>query len=332
MSEGERPLLEVRDLVTVFDLESGAVPAVDSVSFDVRRGETVALVGESGSGKSVTAFSILRILTPPGRIASGQIFFEGRDLVALPEPEMRRLRGSSIAMIFQEPMTSLNPVFTVGDQVGEPLRIHRGYSRKRARAEAIRLLSEVSIPDAARRVDDYPHQMSGGMRQRVMIAMALACDPVLLVADEPTTALDVTIQAQVLELLERLRASRGLAVLLITHDLGVVAETSERAVVFYAGRVVETGSVERIFRAPAHPYTKGLLASIPARARRGEPLPAIPGMIPPLGKLPPGCVFEPRCPEAIERCRSARPPLHDLGKGLGDSRCVLAEPPGGEAK
>ena len=329
---GSAPLLAVRNLVTVFDLARGAVRAVDGVSFDVGKGEILAVVGESGCGKSVTALSILRLISPPGRVESGEVLFGGRNLVTLPDDELRKIRGRSIAMIFQEPMTSLNPVFRIGDQVGEPLRIHRGLSKREARQEAIRLLGEVAIPDPARRVDDYPHQLSGGMRQRAMIAMALACDPELIVADEPTTALDVTIQAQVLDLLRRLRDSRGLSVLLITHDLGVVAETCERAVVLYAGRVVENAAVRNLFESPAHPYTRGLLASIPARAMRGDRLRSIPGMVPPLSALPPGCSFAPRCPSAFARCTAEQPPLYDADGSK--SRCFLHDrstPPPAEA-
>jgi len=320
------PLLSVKNLVTVFDTDSGTVRAVDRVSFDVHPGETLAIVGESGCGKSVTAMSILRIVSSPGRVESGQILFHGQDLLLLPESGMRSVRGRAISMIFQEPMTSLNPVFTIGDQVAEPLRVHKGLSRKQALCEAVRLLGEVAIPDPSRRVKDYPHQLSGGMRQRVMIAMALACDPELIIADEPTTALDVTIQAQILDILQGLREKRGLAVLLITHDLGVVAETCERAVVMYAGRVVETGSVKRLFARPEHPYTKGLLGSIPSRARKGARLPAIRGMVPSLRNLPAGCAFEPRCEETMSRCSGERPELYAIAGGGGISRCFLSDP------
>src|SRR5512132_3282978 len=259
-------LLEIKNLETQFPTRAGLVRAVNGVSFHIDSGELLGVVGESGCGKSITALSIMRLISPPGKIVGGEIFFDGKNLLKLSEPEMRQIRGDDIAMIFQDPMTSLNPVFTVGEQIAEALRLHRRLSRKEARAGAIEAMREVSIPDPALRADDYPHQLSGGMRQRVMIAMALACDPKVLIADEPTTALDVTIQAQILDILARLRETRSLSVLLITHDLGVVAETCERAVVMYAGRVVETGTVRRIFDSPSHPYTRGLLASIPSRA------------------------------------------------------------------
>src|SRR6476619_6261719 len=256
-------LLEVRNLQTHFPTRAGLVRAVDGVSFHLDRGELLGLVGESGCGKSMTALSVMRLIAPPGRIAHGEILFEGRNLLQLSNTEMRHVRGNDIAMIFQDPMTSLNPVFTVGEQIAEALRLHRRLSHKEARAAAIEAMREVSIPDPARRADDYPHQLSGGMRQRVMIAMALACDPKLLIADEPTTALDVTIQAQILELLDGLRKSRELAVLLITHDLGVVAEVADRVAVMYTGKIVEESPVAELFAQPKHPYTEGLLRSVP---------------------------------------------------------------------
>jgi peptide/nickel transport system ATP-binding protein len=304
-------LLEVDGLITEFATPAGRVRAVDQVSFAVPRGRTVALVGESGCGKSVTALSILRLIAdPPGRIAGGQVRFDGADLLALPEREMRRLRGDRIAMIFQEPMTSLNPVYTTGEQVAEVFRLHRGASRREARAQAIEMFRLVGIPAAEERIDAYPHQMSGGMRQRVMIAMALACRPDLLIADEPTTALDVTIQAQILELLARLQRELGMSVLLITHDLGVVAETCEEVVVMYAGRVVERAPARALFGAPRHPYTVGLLRSMPVFARgEHQRLQEIPGMVPPLSALPPGCKFQERCPRVAERCRAEEPAL-----------------------
>jgi peptide/nickel transport system ATP-binding protein/oligopeptide transport system ATP-binding protein len=296
-------LLEVRDLCTHFFTDQGVVRAVDGVSFEVRAGETLAIVGESGSGKSVTSLSILRLIpSPPGRIVSGSIRFRGRDLLALSAEEMRRIRGREISMIFQEPMTSLNPVYTCGDQVMEALIVHEKLDRRAARRRAIELLDTVGIPSPEQRVDEYPHQMSGGMRQRVMIAMALACRPAILIADEPTTALDVTIQAQILELLERLQAEFGMAVVLITHDLGVVAETADRVVVMYAGQVVESCEVTGIFRHTRHPYTAGLLRSLPRLGER-EALRVIPGTVPDPAAFPPGCRFEPRCPVAEERCR-----------------------------
>jgi peptide/nickel transport system ATP-binding protein len=310
----DTPLLDVRGLVTRFQTETGEVRAVDGVSFSVPAGATVGLVGESGSGKSVTALSLLRLVAdPPGRIVAGEIWFEGRDLVKLPERELRAIRGDRISMIFQEPMTSLNPVLTVGDQVGEPLILHRSMSRRAARAEAAELLRKVGIADPQRRVHEYPHQLSGGMRQRVMIAMALACRPQLLIADEPTTALDVTIQAQIVELLASLRAELGMALLLITHDLGVVAESCDRVIVMYAGHVVEHAGARELFERPRHPYTAGLLRSVPsfapiAAGARGR-LQEIPGMVPRLDQLPSGCRFQDRCPRVQERCRVDAPPL-----------------------
>jgi oligopeptide/dipeptide ABC transporter ATP-binding protein len=297
-------LLEVRDLKTWFDTDQGVARAVDGVSFRVDAGETVGIVGESGCGKTVTSLSILGLLPqPPARVVQGSsIRFEGRDLLGLDGRAMRSLRGNDISMIFQEPMSSLNPVYSVGDQIAEPLRLHRHLGRKAARAEAVRLLGEVGIPDPEQRVDDYPHQMSGGMRQRVMIAMALSCEPKLLIADEPTTALDVTIQAQILELLAALREKHSMAVLLVTHDLGVVAEVCDRVVVMYAGQVVETGDVRDIFKAPAHPYTRGLLASLPSLDEPGRRLVSIPGTVPNPVDWPDGCRFRDRCPEAGAGC------------------------------
>jgi peptide/nickel transport system ATP-binding protein len=311
-------LLSIQDLSVEIGAGAGAVRAVDGVSFDVPSGGTLGLVGESGCGKSLTALSILRLLRdPPVRIASGRILFQDEDLLALPEPALRRLRGNRIAMVFQEPMTSLNPVYTVGAQVGEVVRIHRGADRRAARERAVELLRQVGIPAPEERVDAYPHQLSGGMRQRVMIAMALACDPDLLIADEPTTALDVTIQAQILELLRSLQRSRRMSLLLITHDLGVVAETCDEVVVMYAGRVVERAPVRALFSRPAHPYTAGLLRSIPGfhgAGGRGR-LWAIPGMVPSLGALPSGCRFRDRCDRASERCAREDPPLEGKGPG-----------------
>ena len=321
-SNNTTPLLRVEGLRTQFRTRDGVVRAVDGVSFDVRAGETLAIVGESGCGKSVTAMSILRLLPmPPARIVGGKIEFEGRDLLALSEDEMRDVRGNLISMIFQEPMTSLNPVLTIGDQVAEALMLHRGLDRKAALARAIDMLNKVQIPEAARRVGQYPHQLSGGMRQRVMIAMALACDPRLLIADEPTTALDVTIQAQILELMRNLGRETGASIILITHDLGVVAEMAQRVVVMYAGRKVEQASVESLFANPRHPYTVGLLGSMPhlggslaqdsdAPAKR---LVEIPGMVPSLKEDTPGCLFAPRCSRASERCRQEVPALAEYG-------------------
>ncbi len=310
------PLLAVDDLVTTFSTEEGLVTPVDGVSFTVERGETVGVVGESGCGKSVTSLSILRLVpSPPGRIAQGRILFEGQDLLTLSEREMRAIRGRDIAMIFQEPMTSLNPVFTCGDQILEALRRHQKVSATEARDQALELLHLVGIPLPEQRLGAYPHQLSGGMRQRIMIAMALCCHPRLLIADEPTTALDVTIQAQILDLLRHLKKQLSMAVLLITHDLGVVAETAERVVVMYAGKVVEEAPVRTLFHTPRHPYTEGLLRSIPRLDERRESLPVIEGMVPNLLDLPSGCRFHPRCPRAERRCREEAPALRSFGEG-----------------
>jgi len=319
------PLLEVRDLQTHFFTDDGVVRAVDGVSFALRAGETLAVVGESGSGKSVTSLSILRLVaSPPGRIVGGEIRFRGRDLLALPDGEMRAIRGKSISMIFQEPMTSLNPVYTCGEQILEVLVLHERIDRAAARTRAIELLRMVGIPSPEQRVDEYPHQMSGGMRQRVMIAMALACRPALLIADEPTTALDVTIQAQILDLLRGLQRELGMALLLITHDLGVVAETADRVAVMYAGQVVEYCGVREAFRATRHPYTAGLLASLPKLGGANERLRVIPGNVPDPTRFPSGCRFHPRCPLAVERCRTEAPALRDVGGGHL-ARCFRAE-------
>ena len=337
------PLLEIRDLVTEFRTDRGTVRAVDGVSFAVPRGATLGVVGESGCGKSVTALSIMRLVaSPPGRIASGSIRYAGKDLLTLAEPEMRAIRGDRIGMIFQEPMTSLNPVFTVGDQVAEAVRLHQGKSRKEARQVAIAMLAKVGIPAPEHRVDDYPHQLSGGMRQRVMIAMALSCKPDLLIADEPTTALDVTIQAQILELLRGLQAELGMSILLITHDLGVVAETCAEVIVMYAGRIVEQAPTAALFAGPRHHYTAGLLRSIPSYQpaggndappyRDGAPRPRarlteIAGMVPPLHALPTGCKFVDRCGAAIDRCRTEEPALVQLGARDGAPHLVRCHVP-----
>ena len=304
-------LLEVRGLRTYFFTRAGAVKAVDDVSFRIEAGEVLGLVGESGCGKSVTALSLMRLVPPPGRIVGGEILFKGRDLLALTEPQMRKLRGSEMGMVFQEPASALNPVFTIGYQVGESLMIHRGLSRREAVREAVGMLEEVAIPDPKQRVRDYPHQLSGGMRQRVMIAMALICRPALLIADEPTTALDVTIQAQILDLLRKLRSRYNLTVLLITHDLGVVAQMADRVAVMYAGRIVEDASVKDLFRAPLHPYTVGLMRSIPGvePGTRGRRLHAIEGVVPDLLSLPHGCHFNPRCPDVMAMCHESHPAL-----------------------
>jgi oligopeptide/dipeptide ABC transporter ATP-binding protein len=308
------PLLSVEHLTTVFDLPSGTVPAVNDVSFEIRQGETLGLVGESGSGKSVTAFSIMRLVQSPGRIAGGAIYFKGSDLLRRTEREMRHVRGAEISLIFQEPMTALNPVFTIGDQLRETLLVHHRATRREARTRAIELLQAVKIPDAAARVDDYPHRLSGGMRQRVLIAMALACKPALVIADEPTTALDVTIQAQILDLLREMKTAFNLSLLLITHDLGVIAETADRVAVMYAGRIVEQGAVRDVFRQPQHPYTRGLLASIPGGAP-GTRLRAIEGTVPMLSALPPGCAFNPRCPDRFDPCTQSAPDDSVTGEG-----------------
>ena len=318
---GPEPLLSVEHLTTVFDTAPGPVPAVDDVSFEIREGETLGLVGESGSGKSVTAFSIMRLVQPPGRIRSGRIAFKGRDLLELPERDMRKVRGAQIALVFQEPMTALNPVFTIGDQIRETLLVHGRATKQDAAAQAVALLEAVRMPDAAARVRDYPHQLSGGMRQRVLIAMALACRPSLVIADEPTTALDVTIQAEILDLLREMKTALGLSLLLITHDLGVIAGTADRVAVMYAGRIVETGSVRDVFHRPQHPYTRGLLASIPGGVR-GERLRAIDGSVPMLGALPPGCAFNPRCPDRFAPCTGTPPGDYATGDGH-TAKCYL---------
>jgi oligopeptide/dipeptide ABC transporter ATP-binding protein len=317
-------LLEVKNLRTSFFSEGGAVHAVDNVSFNVKRGEAVALVGESGCGKSVTAMSIMRLVASPGKITAGEVHFKGKDLASLSERDMRKVRGNDIAMVFQEPMTSLNPVFKIGSQVAEAIRIHQKLSKKEAWAKAGEMLNLVSIPDPVKRLDDYPHQLSGGMRQRVMIAMALSCNPELLIADEPTTALDVTIQAQIMELLAGLQEKLGLAILLITHDLGVVAEFCERVIVMYTGRVVEEAPVRDLFADPAHPYTRGLLRSLPgvSSGTAAKRLPTIAGMVPSLNALPSGCKFNPRCPDVMEICYGNEPALMVVGEGHS-ARCYL---------
>ncbi|MFH0300111.1 ABC transporter ATP-binding protein [Bradyrhizobium sp. 31Argb] len=314
----EQPVLEVKNLKTVFFTNSGLFRAVDDVSFSVRRGETLAIVGESGCGKSVTALSVMRLVPdPPGKIVGGEIVLEGKNLLALDDEAMRKIRGNRISMIFQEPMTSLNPVMRIGDQITEALRLHQDVSGKEAWKQAVDMLRLVRIPEPERRAQEYPHQLSGGMRQRAMIAMALACRPALLIADEPTTALDVTIQAQILALMVDLQKKLGTGLILITHDLGVVAQTAQRVIVMYAGRKVEEASVEALFENPLHPYTRGLMASIPAvpslDAKADVRLVEIPGMVPSLTKLPPGCPFAPRCRFAIPCCREEYPPLGDFG-------------------
>ncbi len=315
------PLLAVENLTTVFDVPGRPVVAVDAVSFEIRNGETLGLVGESGSGKSVTAFSVLQLLQSPGRIAGGRVVFQGRDLLSLPEQEVRKVRGAGIGLVFQEPMAALNPVMRVGVQIAEALRVHGLASRHGARARAVDLLRAVRITDPEKRVDDYPHQLSGGMRQRVMIAVALACRPPLLIADEPTTALDVTVQAQILDLLRQMKDQFDLSLLLITHDLGVIAETADRVAVMYAGRIVEEGPVREMLRKPLHPYTQGLLASIPGEGS-GSRLRAIDGVVPNLAALPPGCTFAPRCPYRMDVCTTAVPALVEVESGH-NARCYL---------
>jgi peptide/nickel transport system ATP-binding protein len=308
-------LLSIENLRTVFRTNAGEIAAVDGVSLSVARGKTLGIVGESGCGKSVLSLSAMRLVPPPGKVASGRIMFDGQDLLALPDDAMRALRGRRIAMIFQEPMTSLNPVFTIGDQIVEAMRAHeRGTPMAELKARAIAALDRVRIPAAARRFEEYPHQMSGGMRQRVMIAMALACGPDLLIADEPTTALDVTVQAQILDLLRDLQVQTGMAIILITHDLGVVAEMADEVAVMYAGRVVERTSAKKIFDDPQHPYTLGLLGSIPKLEEDRERLLAIEGAVPPPFALPSGCRFHPRCVFSNAGCAQTDPSLRTLGE------------------
>ena len=321
------PLLQIRGLKTYFATDEGMVHAVDGVDLALDRGETLGVVGESGCGKSVTALTVMRLIaTPPGRIVAGEILWHGRDLVRLPQDAMRAIRSKEIAMVFQEPMTSLNPVYTVGEQIAEVVRLHQGLGRRSALERAVEMLRLVHIARPERRVYDYPHQFSGGMRQRVMIAMALSCNPQLLIADEPTTALDVTIQAQILELLAELKAKLGMAVMLITHAMGVIAETAQRVAVMYAGKVVEEAPVGELFRAPRHPYTRGLIRSIPRidlAAARKQRLEAIPGVVPSLLEPGPGCRFAPRCAHARAECGET-PPLRELVPGHKVA-CVRAE-------
>ncbi|KKX33501.1 ABC transporter ATP-binding protein [Rhizobium sp. LC145] len=333
MQPAAETILDIKGLRTVFRIRSGEVTAVNDVDLAVAAGETLALVGESGSGKSVTSLSVMRLLTRNvGAIAAGSISLRRKDgavinLVELDDGRMREIRGNDIGMVFQEPMSSLNPVYTIGDQIAEPIRIHRRANRKTAMDAAIGLLESVGIPDAKRRAGQYPHELSGGMRQRATIAMALSCDPTLLIADEPTTALDVTIQAQILDLLQNLQRERGMAMLFVTHNLGVVAEIAHRVAVMYAGRIVETGPVKEVFRNPRHPYTMGLLASMPKLGdatrmkQAGEKLAAIPGVVPSLMTMPKGCAFSPRCRFAIDACRAAVPPLAKVN-ARHESRCI----------
>ena len=318
-------LLAVENLTTVFDVRPTPVVAVNDVSFEIRKGETLGLVGESGSGKSVTAFSLIRLVQSPGRVAGGKVIFQGRDLLATSEPEMRHVRGAGIGFVFQEPMAALNPVMRVGAHIAEALIVHGLASKSDARARAVELLRAVLITDPEKRVDDYPHQLSGGMRQRVMMAVALACKPPLVIADEPTTALDVTVQAQILDLLRDMKREFDLSLLLITHDLGVIAETADRVAVMYAGRIVEQGTVREIFHDPMHPYTRGLLASIPGGGA-GSRLKAIDGTVPNLASLPPGCSFAPRCPARMAVCDTAFPPVTAIDREH-TVRCYLHTSP-----
>ncbi|WP_035648355.1 ABC transporter ATP-binding protein [Bradyrhizobium sp. ORS 285] len=322
------PLLEIKGLKTYFKTDEGQVQAVDGVDISINRGETLCVVGESGSGKTVTAMSVLKLIAmPPGRIAGGQILWQGRDLVPLPTSELNRIRASEIAIVFQEPMTSLNPVYTVGDQIAEVIRLHQGLSKKAAMDRAAEMLALVQIPNPQRRVHDYPHHFSGGMRQRVMIAMALSCNPKLLIADEPTTALDVTIQAQILDLLLDMKERLGMSIMLITHAMGVVAEVAERVVVMYAGRVAEEAPVDRLFANPRHPYTQGLIRSIPRidlAAVKKSRLESIPGSVPKLINPPQGCRFASRCRFVIPECKLAQPPLREIEPGHKVA-CIRAE-------
>ena len=315
MGSSDSSLLQVNHLSTSFFTDKGEVRAVEDVSFTIEPGQTLALVGESGCGKSVTALSIMRLLDYPGRIVRGSIFYKGQDLVGIPEPEMRKIRGKGIGMVFQEPMTSLNPVITIGDQIGEVLQIHTNLSNNEIRKEVIGLLERVRISSPTKRFDQYPHEMSGGMKQRVMIAMALACKPDLLIADEPTTALDVTIQAQVLELLQTLQSELGMAILLITHNLGVVAQFSRDVIVMYASMIAERASVEQLFKNPSHPYTRALLRSLPRPGDRGKRLESIQGTVPSPLVYPKGCHFSTRCQEVLRCCADQEPPLVQIEPG-----------------
>ena len=313
MPNGQR-ILKVRDLSVSFATNNGPAKVIEEVSFSMDHGQTLGLVGESGRGKSVTAMSIIRLLpSPPSRVESGQVIFDGQDLLKLDDAAMRNIRGNRIGMIFQEPMTSLNPTFSIGFQIGEVLRLHRGLGQRQVRDRCIELLDMVGVGSPAARIDQYPHQLSGGLRQRVMIAIAIACNPVLLIADEPTTALDVTIQAQILDLLVRLQKDLDMSILMITHDLGVVAEFCDHVVVMYAGMIVEKAPVDQIFDQPRHPYTRGLLVSVPQIGNKRTYLPTIPGMVPGIGERPRGCYFEKRCEHVIDICRQSIPPLEGRG-------------------
>ena len=322
MTSADGNLLEVKNLRTYFETDDGIVKAVDDITFHLKRGETLGIVGESGSGKSVTNLSIIRLVpTPPGKIVSGQVIFNGTDLLLLSNDAIRKVRGRRIAMIFQDPMTSLNPFMKISKQLMEMTQLHLGHTKAQARAHAIRMLETVGIPDARERADSYPHEFSGGMRQRVMIAMALACDPRLLIADEPTTALDVTLQAQILDLMRELKAASNAAIILITHDLGVVAEVCDDVAVMYAGEIVERAPVDELFANPQHPYTVGLLGSIPRLDRRASHLATIEGMVPNMAAPPRGCRFAARCPFVIEACTAAPPPMIAVSASHW-SRCI----------
>ncbi|MBB3064609.1 MULTISPECIES: ABC transporter ATP-binding protein [Limibacillus] len=324
---GSDALLEVRNLRIEFPTRNGTLVAVDDVSFDIKPGEVLGVVGESGAGKSLTGSAIIGLLEPPGRIADGQVLFQGKRIDNLPYEKLRRLRGAEIGMVFQDPLTSLNPLYRVGEQLIETIRTHTDMSERAARKRAIELLAEVGIPSPERRVDQYPHQFSGGMRQRVVIALALCVNPKLVIADEPTTALDVSIQAQIISLLKRLCRDHGAAVMLVTHDMGVIAETADRVAVMYAGRIAEIGPVQEVIKRPSHPYTVGLMGSIPLVGQDREELMQIEGSMPRLNKIPRGCAFNPRCPQAFDRCRQDRPSLMPAGKTLAS--CWLIEEEGG---
>ena len=320
LGKDDSPLLEVENLHVEFRTREGVAKAVNGVSYSVRGGQTLAVLGESGSGKSVTAQAIMGILdTPPGYVTDGEVRFRGKDILKIDEEERRKLRGASIAMIFQDALSALNPVFSVGWQIGEMFRVHQGMSRKDAKIKAIELMDKVKIPSAKERVNDYPHQFSGGMRQRVMIAMSIALNPQVLIADEPTTALDVTVQAQVMDLLAELQRESGMGLILITHDLGVVADVADRIAVMYAGRIVEEADVNEIYANPAHPYTQGLLRSIPRLDLKGHDIEVIKGLPPTLTRMPTGCAFHPRCPRVQERCKDEVPPLYDVSPGRGSA-------------
>ncbi len=318
------PVLSVRDLMVEFTGRKGTLRAIDGISFDIAPGEVLGVVGESGAGKSLTGTAVIGLLDPPGRIAGGEVLLEGRRIDNLPAAEMRAIRGRRIGMVFQDPLTSLNPLYTVGRQLTETIETHLGLGRRAARAKAIALLEEVGIPAAARRIDAYPHQFSGGMRQRVVIALALAADPVLVIADEPTTALDVSVQAQIINVLKKMCRNHGAAVMLITHDMGVIAETADRVAVMYAGRIAEIGPVADVVRRPLHPYTVGLMGSIPHLDHAEARLRQIPGSMPRLGAIPPGCAFNPRCPERFAKCVMVRP--EPIPVGASKAACWLHEP------